>query len=319
VLSHRDARDLHAFEAASWALAARRISPEVRRSRWQEAFPAAEVAHRLLQVPLLRCAPVESLFRIAGAGRTVRPEAGHFLTQEGAAPSEVHFLLEGDAVTRQDPLPPRLPTAQIAVGLEEVLCGGRHRETARSREGAVYLVVAAPELLALVSEDSEFLRALFRGALADAPADARVLRSRLAAPAGLEPLSRTLDQVRLLEGSPLFARATPDQHLHVEKVARVATLEEGALVFAETEPAALHIIHDGEVSLDVDGQAIVARGGDTLGVLETLAGAPFVPARVTAPGRALRLEGDALFERLAEDPSLLQGFFSALREVEAGS
>jgi CRP-like cAMP-binding protein len=38
-----------------------------------------------------------------------------------------------------------------------------------------------------------------------------------------------------------------------------------------------------------------------------------VPARVTAPGRALRIDADALFELLAEDTGLLQGIFSALR------
>ncbi|HSD29154.1 MAG TPA: Npt1/Npt2 family nucleotide transporter, partial [Vicinamibacteria bacterium] len=281
VLSHRDARDLHAFEAASWALAARRISKEARRTRWQEAFPAAEVAHRLLQVPLLRCAPVESLFRIASAGRTVRPEGGRVLGQEGTPPAEVHFLLEGDAVTREDALPPRQRVAPFAVGLEEVLSGGRLRETVRSRDGAVYLVLAAPELLALVSEDSGLRRALLRGALAEAPAWLRVLRPALALPAAGEPTSRTLDQVRLLEGSPLFARATPDQLLHLEKVAGVATLAEGAAVFGDSEPAALVIVRDGEVSLEVGGEAVVARAGDTLGLLETLAGASVVPARVT--------------------------------------
>jgi ATP:ADP antiporter, AAA family len=314
VLSHRDARDLHAFEAASWALAARRISPEARRTRWKEAFPAAEVAHRLLQVPLLRCAPVESLFRIASAGRTVRPEAGRFLGQEGAPPTDVHFLIEGDAVTREDPHPPRQRGVPFVVGLEEVLGGGRLRGTARSREGAVYLVVAAPELLALVSEDSGLLRALLREALADAPG-VRVIRSRLAAPVSAEPTSRTLDEVRLLEGSPLFAKATPDQLLALEQVCREQVLVQDAVLFPESEPAALHIVAEGEVALEAGGESFVARAGDTLGVVETLAGAPLVPAHVTLAGRALRLEGDALVERVAEDTGLLQGLFSALREV----
>jgi AAA family ATP:ADP antiporter len=318
VLSHRDARDLHAFEAASWALAARRISPETRRTRWKEAFPAAEVAHRLLQVPLLRCAPVESLFHIASVGRTVRPEAGHYLAQEGTAPSEVHFLLEGDAVTREDPRPPRQRAAPFVVGLDEVLCGGRHRETARSREGAVYLTLAAAELLALVTEDSGLLRALVRGGLACAPAGARVLRPRVAPPAE-KAGSRTLEEVRLLEASPLFVKASPEQILRLVEVAREVALLQDALLLGDSDPAALHFVKDGEVALDGRGEPVVARAGDTIGLLETLAGAAVVPAKVTAPGRALRLEGDALLERLAEDPSLLQGFFSALREVEAGS
>jgi CRP-like cAMP-binding protein len=138
-------------------------------------------------------------------------------------------------------------------------------------------------------------------------------------PGSAEPTSRTLDEIRLLEGSPLFAKATPDQLLHLEDVVREASLAEGAVLFGDSDPPALHFIHDGEVSLEVAGESIVARAGDTLGLLETLAGASVVPARVTVPGRALRLEDDALLELLAEDTGLLQAVFFSLREVEAGS
>jgi hypothetical protein len=218
-------------------------------------------------------------------------------------------------VTREDPRPPRRRAAPFAVGLEEALGGGRLRETARSRDGAVYLTVAAPELLALVSEDPGLLRALLHGALADAPGEARVVRSVLAARPPAEPVSRTLDAVRLLEASPLFAKATPDQLLALEQVCREEALAQDAVLFPESEPAALYIVAEGEVALGDGGEPIVARAGDTLGVLETLAGAPLVPARVTLAGRALRLEGEALVERLGEDTGLLQGLFSALREV----
>jgi hypothetical protein len=322
VLSHRDARDLHAFEAASWALAARRISPEARRTRWREALPAAEVAHRLLQVPLLRVAPVEALFRIAGVGRTLRPEAGHVLAQEGASPSEVQFLLEGDAVTRQDPLPPRQRAAPLAVGLEQVLCGGRLRETTRAREGGVYLVIAAQELMALVSEDAGLRRALLRGMLGDGPTpvEARLLRGRLTSPGAAAPASRTLEQIRILEGSPLFAKATSDQLLRLAEIAREEPLAQGAVLFEASDPAALRVLECGEVALEAEvGASVVARAGDTLGVRETLAGARGGPARVTVSGQALRIEGDALLELLAEDTDLLQAIFGVLREVEASA
>jgi AAA family ATP:ADP antiporter len=309
VLSHRDARDLHAFEAASWALAARRLSPEARRERWREALPAAEAAHRLLQVPLLRFAPVEGLFQLASMGRTVRPEPGHVLAHEGAPPAEVHLLLEGEVVTRKDPLPPQQRAAPLAVGLEEALCGGRHGETVRAREGVICLVVGAPELLALLAEDGGLLRALFRGALADAGGEARVLRCRLPSGRPAEAASRTLEQVRLLEGSPLFAKATPDQFLRLAEIARETPLAEGAVLFEEADPAALHVVEDGEVAL-ADGSPALAGAGDTLGALETLTGAPPGPARVTAPGRALRIEAEALFELLADDADLLRGIFS---------
>jgi len=322
VLSHRDSRDWHAFEAASWALAARRISPEARRARWREALPAAEVAHRLLQVPLLRVAPVGALFRIASVGRTLRPEPGRILAQEGTAPAEVQLLLEGNAVTTQGPLPARQRAAPLAVGLEAVLCGERLLETTRSAEDSVYLVVGAPELLALIAEDGEFLRALLRGVLADtrAEGEAQVLRARLPSPRPVEPAPRTLAQIRLLEGSPLFAKATPDQLLRLAQVARDEPLAPGAVLFDEADPAALHVLEGGEVSLEGEsGPPVLARAGDTLGVPETLAGARGGRARVTAPGQALRIEGEALFELLAEDTDLLRALFAALWEGEDGS
>ena len=52
VLQHRDVRDQHVFEAASWALAANRVKAEARKRLWQEPLPAVELADRLRQMPL---------------------------------------------------------------------------------------------------------------------------------------------------------------------------------------------------------------------------------------------------------------------------
>jgi CRP-like cAMP-binding protein len=202
------------------------------------------------------------------------------------------------------------------MGLEEILCGGRHGETTRSREGAVCLVVGAQEFLALVAEDRELLRALLRGALEELRGEARVLRSRLSSPRAAGPASRTLDAIRLLEGSPLFAKATPDQLLRLAGIAREEPLAQDAVLFGESDPAALHVVEEGEVALDAaGGSPTVAGAGDTLGAPETLAGAAAVAARVTAPGRALRVEAEPLFELLAEDTDLLQAVFSAWRAL----
>ena len=65
------------------------------------------------------------------------------------------------------------------------------------------------------------------------------------------------------------------------------------------------------------GVPVLARAGDTLGVRETLAGARGGPARVTAQGRALRIEADPLLELAAEDTDLLQGLFSALKACDS--
>ena len=47
VLAHRDARDWLVFEAASWTLAERHLSPEERQSRWLERLPAIVLADRV--------------------------------------------------------------------------------------------------------------------------------------------------------------------------------------------------------------------------------------------------------------------------------
>ncbi len=66
VLAHRDARDWYVFEAASWALAERRMPAERRRELWHEPLPAAELAGRLRNLPLFASLSVDELFRVTG-------------------------------------------------------------------------------------------------------------------------------------------------------------------------------------------------------------------------------------------------------------
>ena len=94
-LEHRDARDWYVFEAASWALAARRMAADERRSRWLEPLPAVELADRLRRMPLFDFVSVDELFRIADVGRQVRHEHGRVLYEQGATPDDLQFLLDG--------------------------------------------------------------------------------------------------------------------------------------------------------------------------------------------------------------------------------
>src|SRR5690349_17979327 len=98
VLAHRDPRDWYVFEAASWALAEKRMPAERRRELWHEPLPAAELASRLRELPLFASVSVDELFRIASASRQVRHDAGTVLLQEGAVPGTTHFLLDGHVV-----------------------------------------------------------------------------------------------------------------------------------------------------------------------------------------------------------------------------
>ena len=163
VLEHRHARDQLVFESASWALAARRMSAEARRSRWREALPAVVAAERLRRVPLLRFASVGQLLRLAGAGRTVRPEPGRLLYRQGAAATEVQLLLEGPVALQAGDAPATEGSAPLALGLEAVLGGERQRETVWAGEGAVCLTVGARDLLGLLSEEIALARPALPG------------------------------------------------------------------------------------------------------------------------------------------------------------
>ncbi len=94
-LAHRDPRDWYVFEAASWALAARRMPSEKRRALWLEPLPAVELADRLRRVQLFGFASVDELFRIAGLGRQLRHETGRTLYESGRPAESLQFLLDG--------------------------------------------------------------------------------------------------------------------------------------------------------------------------------------------------------------------------------
>ena len=315
VLEHGDARDWLVFETASWALAAQRMPAEARRTRWREPLPAVVAADRLRRVPLLRFAPVGQLLRVAGAARTERPEAGRLLYRQGAVATDVQLLLEGPVALQDGEAPAVELSAPLALGLEAVLGGERQRETVWTGEGAVCLTIGAGDLLGLLSEETALARCVFRAVLEDSAIDSRVLRARR--PLGTPGLAgaHTLEAVHLLEASPLFARATPDQLLHLAHIARQVSLTPGSMLFDEADPAAVYVLATGEAILESEGAPALRAGpGDTLGVRAALGGMSEGRARAEAPGVALRLESEALLELLAGDTALLQGLFGALLE-----
>ena len=203
-LEHRPARDQLVFETASWALAARRMSGEARRSRWREALPGVVAAERLGRVPLLRFASVGQLLRIAAAGRTMRPEPGSLLYREGAFATWVELLLEGPIALQAGDAPATEGSGPLALGLEAVLSGERQRETVWAGEGAVCLSVRSGDFHGLISEEIDIARRLFRAVLGDAEVDGRVLHPRRPVEAPGIAGAQTLEVVRLLGASPTF-------------------------------------------------------------------------------------------------------------------
>src|SRR6185369_13485771 len=93
VLANRPVDDWFVFEAASWALGARRMGAR-RDALWLEPLPIVELADRLRGVPLFDEVSVDELFRLARAGRQIGHESGRRLSAHGES-ADVEFLLGG--------------------------------------------------------------------------------------------------------------------------------------------------------------------------------------------------------------------------------
>ena len=318
-LAHRDVRDWYVFEAASWALAARRMAPGERRQRWLEPLPAVELAGRLRRIPLFDYVSVDELFRVAGTGRQVRHDPGRVIFHEGVHPDTLQFLIDGEvAIDAGDGAPPISRTAPAALAFEEMLEGIPMRATARAADVAIALSLTREEFLTLLSDNIDLAHGLFK-MLLDARSEAgwrRVTPGRLPAEiheraaGGLQPIERVL----LLQSSPLLRRATGEQLLRMAAIAQQAALAPGAVLFGETDNPAIYALLSGEVTVESPGEApLTAGAGDTIGIYETLAGVPAgAKVTVTKPGVALRIDRRELFDLLADNLDLLQGLFSGL-------
>jgi HEAT repeat protein/CRP-like cAMP-binding protein len=328
VLAQRDPRDWAVFEAASWALAARRVTPERRRALWLEPLPAVELADRLRRIQLFNFASVNELFRIAGLGRQVRHEAGRVLYEKGRAPESLQFLLDGQ-VTVEDGERLRTIDAPAVLAFDNVLEGSPVRATVRATDTAICLSLTTEEFLSLLSENVEIAQGIFRLLIetggesfetsAATPGERvkwqSVLHGRISpdlerrVSQGLQPV----DLVLLLQTSPLLARATSAQLVALAEVARPVTLKVGADPLVGLEPSIL-VILTGSVRIERDGSAPeIADAGDIVGVAETLGGFAFANrAEVVTEGKALRYTRTELFDLLADNIDLLQGIFSGL-------
>jgi AAA family ATP:ADP antiporter len=317
VLAHRDVKDQHVFEAASWALAAYRMPPETRKDLWQEPLPSVELADRLRRLPLFEYTHVNELFRLARLGRQVRHEAGRVLYQGGAQPRTVQFLLDGKVrvATKTGTTEIEAP-APLAV--EELLEGSPMPGTVTSAGRVITLVLTNDEFLALLSENVELAEGIFRLLIRSHQLGAGhtlihgsvtpELKDRVATE--LQPVDRML----LLQSSPLLAHATAAQLWRLSAIARPVTLAPNTEPIARGGEAAILIVLGGSLSVETpDGQGATATAGDVIGMYETLGGERF-DAKLTTltPVMALRLERDSLFELLADHTDLLQGVFSML-------
>ena len=320
-LAHRSAHDWYVFEAASWALAAQRLS-EKRRDLWTEPLPAVELADRLRTMPLFNFVSVDELFRIAGAGRQVRHEGGRELYREGAQPDEVQFLLDGSVRVSADDDAPHELGAPAVLAFENMLEGSPLRLTIRAIDRTVCLAVRGDVFLSMLSDNIVMAQGLFR-MLLDTP-KTRHWRTVYGPKPDAEPVTarslplQPIEKVLMLRENPLLERATVTQLLDLAAVTREVPLTHGSVLFNETDPPALYYVVNGEIRLDGDGASgVVASAGSTIGISETLAGVSLGRrAMVTRDGHALRLDHDELFDVLADHIDLLQGVFSALLQAQ---
>lgn len=316
VLAHRDVRDWYVFEAASWALAERRMPAERRRELWLEPLPAAELASRLRNLPLFASLSVDELFRITGAGRQARHEPGAVLLQGEAVPENVHLLLDGAVTATSRTDAPRRIEATSALGFIEALSGSAMQETLRTIDLAVTLVLSVEELRTLLSENTDLVVGLFATL---AKRETETLVHPTGATSELGALTAgglaSGEKVLALQRVPVFSRVSADEIGPLAGIAQVVTMQPGVPLFNESTPAAVWLLLSGEVQLNSPSGAapLTARGGDVIGSISAIAGQPLGrTATVTRTGVALCLDREDLFALIAERPELLRQLFAGL-------
>jgi CRP-like cAMP-binding protein len=322
VLAHRDPHDWYVFEAASWALAERRMPAERRRELWLEPLPAAELAGRLRMLPLFASVTVDELFRIAGTSRQVRHEPGTMLLQENAVPETLHLLLDGAVTATSRDSAPRVIDAPAPLGFIEALQGRPVKEAMRAPGTAVTLVSSADEIRTLLSNNTELVRGLF-STLADRMETGRAPVHSTGNAAEFERLAKggllPIEKILALQRVPIFSQVTPEEMQPLAQATQRVAMTAGTQLFAESAPPTLWLVLTGEVSLtdSAGSEPIVARGGDIIGSYETMSGHPLGKSgEVLQSGIAIRTEADDLFELLGERPELLRQMFEGMFRLE---
>jgi ATP/ADP translocase/HEAT repeat protein len=317
-LAQRDPRDWYVFEAASWALAARRMPAERRRALWLEPLPAVELADRLRTVPLFAFSSVDELFRVAMLGRQVRHEPGRVLYEAGKHVDSIQFVLDGRLSGTRPDGDTKEVVAPGVVGFESVIEGSPAQKTMKAAEMTTALALTSEEFLSLLSENVEIAQGIFRLLVErrEGIGWRTVLHGTI--PQSLqakldEGVLQPLDTMLLLQSSPLLNRATAAQLVGLSGLARPVALTPGTNPLAGPD-ASMLVVLGGSIRVERDGAPAETAGpGDLLGIYETLGGVSFnVKAEVVAAGHGLRFMRPDVLDVLADDIGLLRGIFSAL-------
>jgi HEAT repeat protein/CRP-like cAMP-binding protein len=320
VLAHRDARDWFVFEAASWALAEQRMPIERVRQLWLEPLPTAIVAERLSQLPIFASVPVDELFRLAGAGRQSRCEAGQVVGRAGVVPDGLTVLLDGQAHATDSDGRSRLLAAPATIGFEEFLRNRETKEQVSTPSVAVVLTIDGDELRALLADSTTLVQGLFRTLLETGPWPLQCLTpgEPVRGPAATDSATPSLlDKSFVLRRVPLLADVSAEEALHLAAIARHFVAEPGDVVSAQDDAPAMCILLSGEVMLEPpDGAAVTpvtVRAGDIVGLFEMLAGRPVGRRqRIVNRTQALRIEREDFFDLMGQHPALSEQLLGAL-------
>jgi HEAT repeat protein/CRP-like cAMP-binding protein len=318
VLAHRDAKDWHVFEAASWALAAARMPSDRRRQLWQEPLPTVVLVDTLRRLPLFDFTYVDELFRIVGLGGQVRHEAGRTLYARGSSPSTLQFVLDGRVEVTGQSGAPDTRSAPAPLAFEEILEGHPMRVTVRALEPTICLSIGTEAFLSLLAENVELAEGILRWLIEGHAALSTPVRLKgdLApevqrkVAAGLQ----AVDRVLLLQSSPLLKGATGTQLLRLASSARDVALKAGVDPLANTIGPSMLVVLTGTLAVTTpDGRTESADSGDVIGMFQALSGKPLgATVSATADGTALRFTRNDLFEVLGDETALLQSVFAGL-------
>jgi CRP-like cAMP-binding protein len=211
--------------------------------------------------------------------------------------------------------------APAAIGFEELLVGSPIPAAIIAADRAITLSLTADEFLALLSENVELAEGIFRMLIESRglAAGRTLMHGTLPPDVKDSAHLRPIDNLLLLESSPLLTHATAPQLWRLAAIAHERTIAVNAEALAKGSEAAILVVLSGALRVDEKSQQGTATAGDLIGLYETLAGTTLENA-VTAikEARVLRIDRGALFELLADHTDLLQGLFSMLLRTSSG-
>ena len=211
------------------------------------------------------------------------------------------------------------------IGFEAFLQNRPAADDVRATGTAVSLIIDNDELRTLLSDSTDMVEGLFRTLVGVGPPSPQALApggdADLLAPGDSTPLS-AIDKSLVLHRLPVFSGVSAKEALHLAGIARDLVAEAGQVVSERADPPAVCVVLSGEMALEEpdrpDEAPITVRGGEVVGLHETLAGVSLGRrVRVVRPLRALRIEREDLFDVLGQHPVLLQQLLGTLLGCEA--